>query len=119
MVFSFVRPFAGLEKPSQDNAEYINCEIAIWPSLITRRATLLGITMNSTLGAENRFKANFKQPIELNQNSSTFGLVIDVGESVNCLVDPPEFGASLRQFRWPITGRPPCRRFSEKNPELL
>jgi hypothetical protein len=70
-------------------------------------------------GAENRFKANFKQPIELNQNSSTFGLVIDVGESVNCLVDPPEFGASLRQFRWPITGRPPCRRFSEKNPELL
>jgi len=50
MVFSFVRPFAGLEKPSQDNAEYINCEIAIWPSLITRRATLLGITMNSTLG---------------------------------------------------------------------
>jgi hypothetical protein len=32
--------------------------------------------------------------IELIQNSSTFGLVIDVGESVNCLVDPPELGHS-------------------------
>jgi hypothetical protein len=84
-----------------------------------RRALPSGIGALRSNGAENRFKANFKQPIELNQNSSTFGLVIDVGESVNCLVDPPEFGASLRQFRWPITGRPPCRRFSEKNPELL
>jgi hypothetical protein len=39
----------------------------------------------------------------VNQNSSTFGLVIDVGESVECLVDPPELSYSLRQFRWPIT----------------
>src|SRR6516164_6497948 len=41
--------------------------------------------------------------IELIQNSSTFGLVIDVGESVNCLVDPPELGHSLSQLRWSIT----------------
>src|ERR1700674_197212 len=39
-----------LEKPSQDNAEYINSGIASWPSLITSGATLLGITMNSRLG---------------------------------------------------------------------
>jgi hypothetical protein len=36
--------------------------------------------------------------IELIQNASAFGLVIDVGESVNCLVDPPELGHSLRQL---------------------
>src|SRR5260370_38419104 len=41
--------------------------------------------------------------IELIQNSSAFGLVINVGESVNCLVDPPEFGHSLSQLRWSIT----------------
>ena len=41
--------------------------------------------------------------IELIQNSSTFGLVIDAGESVNCLVDPPELGHSLSQLRWSIT----------------
>jgi len=41
--------------------------------------------------------------IELIQNSSTFGLIIDVGESVNCLVDPPELGHSLSQLRWSIT----------------
>src|SRR5271166_469627 len=41
--------------------------------------------------------------IELIQNSSTFGLVIDVGESVNCFVDPPELGYSLSQLRWSIT----------------
>jgi hypothetical protein len=33
--FSFARPFAGLEKPSQDNAEYINGEITFWPSRAT------------------------------------------------------------------------------------
>ena len=33
--------------------------------------------------------------IDLIQNSSTFGLVIDLGKSVNCLVDPPELGHSL------------------------
>src|ERR1700730_9807952 len=41
-----------LEKPSQDNAEYINSGIASWPSLITSGATLLGITMNSRLGTK-------------------------------------------------------------------
>ena len=41
--------------------------------------------------------------IELIQNSSTLGLVVDVGESVNCLVDPPELGHSLSQLRWSIT----------------
>jgi hypothetical protein len=35
MVFSFARRFAGLEKPSQDNAEYINAGIALWPSRAT------------------------------------------------------------------------------------
>jgi hypothetical protein len=29
MVFSFVRRVAGLDKPSQDNAEYINSEIVV------------------------------------------------------------------------------------------
>jgi hypothetical protein len=35
MVFSFGRRFAGLEKPSQDNAEYINAGIALWPTRAT------------------------------------------------------------------------------------
>src|SRR3984893_1222716 len=40
--------------------------------------------------------------IELIQNSSTFGLVINVGESVNCLVDQPELVHNLSQLRWLI-----------------
>jgi hypothetical protein len=36
MVFSFARRFAGLEKPSQDNAEYLNGGIASWPSRATK-----------------------------------------------------------------------------------
>src|SRR5271166_7188652 len=32
MVFSLLRRLAGLEKPAQDNAEYINPTISIWPS---------------------------------------------------------------------------------------
>jgi NAD(P)-dependent dehydrogenase (short-subunit alcohol dehydrogenase family) len=43
MVFSFVLCLTGLAKPSQDNAEYINSGTAIWPSLATKGATLLGI----------------------------------------------------------------------------
>jgi hypothetical protein len=35
MVFSFGWRFAGLEKPSQDNAEYINGGIAFWPNRAT------------------------------------------------------------------------------------
>jgi hypothetical protein len=49
MVFSLLRPIAGLEKPSQDNAEYINPTISIWPSPITSKTTSVGITINSTL----------------------------------------------------------------------
>src|SRR6266436_6641228 len=41
--------------------------------------------------------------IELIQNSSTFGLVIDVVKGVNCLVDPPDLGHSMSQLRWSIT----------------
>jgi hypothetical protein len=36
MIFSFARRFAGLEKPSQDNAEYLNGGIASWPSRATK-----------------------------------------------------------------------------------
>jgi hypothetical protein len=50
MVFALLRPIAGLEKPSQDNAEYINPTISIWPSPITSKTTSVGITINSTLG---------------------------------------------------------------------
>jgi hypothetical protein len=39
----FVLCLTGLEKPSQDNAEYINSGTAIWSSLATKGATLLGI----------------------------------------------------------------------------
>src|ERR1700746_2701187 len=56
MVFSLVRCFTGQKKPSQDNAEYINSGIVSWPNLITSGATLLGITMNSTLGTKNDVK---------------------------------------------------------------
>ena len=52
MVFSLLRRLAGLEKPSQDNAEYINPTISIWPSLITSETTSVGITINSTLGTK-------------------------------------------------------------------
>jgi len=54
--------------------------------------------------------------IELIQNSSTFGLIIDVGESVNCLVDPPELGHSLSQLRWSITD---LKRLGRTNPTSL
>jgi hypothetical protein len=50
MVFSLLRRLAGLEKPAQDNAEYINPTISIWPSLITSETALVGITTNSTFG---------------------------------------------------------------------
>jgi hypothetical protein len=56
MVFSLLRRLAGLEKPSQDNVEYINPTISIWPSLITSETTLVGITTNSTLGTEKAVK---------------------------------------------------------------
>src|SRR6516165_6677311 len=52
MVFSLLRRLAGLEKPSQDNAEYIKPTISICPSLITSETTLVGITINSTLGTK-------------------------------------------------------------------
>jgi hypothetical protein len=52
MVFSLLRPIAGLEKPSQDNAEYINPTISIWSSPITSKTTSVGITINSTLGTK-------------------------------------------------------------------
>jgi hypothetical protein len=42
MVFSLLRPIAGLEKPSQDNAEYINPTISIWPSPIASKTTSVG-----------------------------------------------------------------------------
>jgi len=54
MVFSLVRCLTGLKKPSQDNAEYINPTISIWPSLITSETTSVGITINSTLGTKSR-----------------------------------------------------------------
>jgi hypothetical protein len=56
MVFSLLRRRAGLEKPSQDTAEYINPTISIWPSQITSETTSVGITINSTLGTKNYAK---------------------------------------------------------------
>src|SRR6516164_3323724 len=63
MVFSLVRCLTGLKKPSQDNAEYINSRIVSWPSLITSGATLLGITMNSTLGTMGAVKGCSPVPV--------------------------------------------------------
>src|SRR6516164_3130207 len=56
MVFSLLRRLAGFEKPSQDNAEYINPTISIWPSQITSETTSVGITINSTLGTKSSAK---------------------------------------------------------------
>jgi len=65
MVFSLLRRLAGLEKPSQDNAEYINPTISIWPSLITSETTLVGITINSTLGTKTYAKVRLPREVRL------------------------------------------------------
>ena len=56
MVFSLLRCLTELEKPSQDNAEYINSGIGSGPSIVTSGPPLLGITMNSRLGTESSAK---------------------------------------------------------------
>jgi hypothetical protein len=72
MVFSLLRCLTGLEKPSQNNAEYINSGIGSGPSLVTSGPTLLGITMNSRLGTENLGKAVLKARLD-RQDSQASG----------------------------------------------
>ena len=41
-------------------------------------------------------------PVQLDQRGATFGLIVEVRQRVDCLVDPSELRERLRQARWPI-----------------
>ena len=41
-------------------------------------------------------------PVQLDQRGATFGLIVEVRQRVDCLVDPSELRERLRQARWLI-----------------